>query len=232
MYAFFNYIFLIGSGLCHQIPARSLFFNNVQLPLCARCTGIYVGFIVAFLALAFTYRVDNRRGGLSRFFYPIGAVLILPMIYDGFSSYLGFRATTNGLRLATGAAFGVALAPIIYALIADALMAKGEETKVLGDVSGRVLYLCAVPLAVVVVNIFGNISILASYVLVALSVLSIFTLTALAVIATLPPFYRSVSDVRTALMPCAIALVLGIAILFGTWQLQTEIHRLIGYSSV
>ena len=232
MQTFFNYIFSVGSGLCHQIPARSLFFNDVQLPLCARCTGIYVGFITAFLILAFTYRSMTRQGGLSRFFYPVAAVLVLPMVYDGFSSYLGFRATTNGLRLVTGAAFGAALAPIIYALIADALMARGEEAKVLGDISSRVLYLCAVPLTVAVVYIVGNISVFASYILVASSVLSLFTLTALAVIATLPPFYRTVSNVRTALVPCVVALVLGVAILFGTWQLQTEIHKMIGYSSV
>ncbi|MBK5211028.1 MAG: DUF2085 domain-containing protein [Coriobacteriia bacterium] len=232
MHAFLNYIFLVGSGLCHQIPARSLFFNGVQLPLCARCTGIYVGFIVAFLILAFAYRSANRRGGLSWFYYPVGVVLILPMIYDGFSSYLGFRSTTNGLRLVTGAAFGAALAPIIYALIADALMARGEETEVLGDVSGRVLYLCAVPLTVMGVHVVGDISVFVLYFLVALSVLSLFTLTALAVVATLPPYYRTVSNVRTALLPCAIALILGVAILFGTWQLQTEIHRMIGYSSV
>ena len=33
----------IGSLICHQIPERSFYLAGFQLPVCARCLGIYVG---------------------------------------------------------------------------------------------------------------------------------------------------------------------------------------------
>lgn len=34
---------------CHQLPERSLFIKNRQLPVCARCTGVMIGQISATL---------------------------------------------------------------------------------------------------------------------------------------------------------------------------------------
>ena len=36
-------LFPFGLFICHQRPERSFFFNGHQLPVCARCTGLYVG---------------------------------------------------------------------------------------------------------------------------------------------------------------------------------------------
>jgi uncharacterized membrane protein len=36
-------VYEIGSLVCHQLPKRSFYFWGAQLPVCARCTGIYVG---------------------------------------------------------------------------------------------------------------------------------------------------------------------------------------------
>jgi uncharacterized membrane protein len=36
------FIFLIGSVICHQRPERSFFVDGHQLPVCARCTGLYL----------------------------------------------------------------------------------------------------------------------------------------------------------------------------------------------
>ena len=43
------FVYLAGSVLCHQLPARSFFLWGVQMPVCARCTGIYAGAAVAAL---------------------------------------------------------------------------------------------------------------------------------------------------------------------------------------
>src|SRR6266404_9479319 len=37
------------SHLCHQLPDRSFFIAGHQFAVCARCTGLYVGFTVATL---------------------------------------------------------------------------------------------------------------------------------------------------------------------------------------
>jgi uncharacterized membrane protein len=36
-------VYAIGGLACHQRPDRSFFLQGVQLPVCARCTGIYGG---------------------------------------------------------------------------------------------------------------------------------------------------------------------------------------------
>jgi uncharacterized membrane protein len=35
--------YVAGSILCHQLPDRSFHVLGAQLPVCARCTGLYVG---------------------------------------------------------------------------------------------------------------------------------------------------------------------------------------------
>jgi hypothetical protein len=40
----------MGSVLCHQLPVRSFHMWAVPLPVCARCTGVYVGAALAALA--------------------------------------------------------------------------------------------------------------------------------------------------------------------------------------
>jgi uncharacterized membrane protein len=36
-------VYGLGSLICHQIPERSFYLAGFQLPVCARCLGIYVG---------------------------------------------------------------------------------------------------------------------------------------------------------------------------------------------
>lgn len=43
-------IYGVGAVICHQIPDRSFFWAEQQLPVCARCTGLYVSGAVALLA--------------------------------------------------------------------------------------------------------------------------------------------------------------------------------------
>ena len=35
-------LYAIGGVVCHQRPDRSFFIDGHQLPICARCTGLYV----------------------------------------------------------------------------------------------------------------------------------------------------------------------------------------------
>ena len=32
---------------CHQKPERSFFINGYQFPVCARCTGVMIGYLLA-----------------------------------------------------------------------------------------------------------------------------------------------------------------------------------------
>ena len=36
-------MYAAGSFICHQIPERSFHLDGIQLPVCARCFGLYGG---------------------------------------------------------------------------------------------------------------------------------------------------------------------------------------------
>jgi hypothetical protein len=48
----------IGYAICHQIAARSFLVNGEPLPLCARCTGTYLGVMAGLAVLGLS---DRRR---------------------------------------------------------------------------------------------------------------------------------------------------------------------------
>jgi uncharacterized membrane protein len=42
MELFIAVLFAVGGLICHQRPERSFFVDAQQLPVCARCTGLYL----------------------------------------------------------------------------------------------------------------------------------------------------------------------------------------------
>jgi uncharacterized membrane protein len=61
VYALSAAVYEIGSLICHQLPNRSFYFWGAQLPVCARCTGLYVGASVAALVATRIGRVRQRQ---------------------------------------------------------------------------------------------------------------------------------------------------------------------------
>ena len=43
VYAFALAVYAVGGLICHQLPERSFHLWSAQMPVCARCTGIYIG---------------------------------------------------------------------------------------------------------------------------------------------------------------------------------------------
>ena len=115
----------IGYALCHQLPERSLFLGGYQLPVCARDTGTMLGFGVVLIFYLLARRW--RRAKL-----PDIAVLVVAGIgfalfaFDGLSSYIGFRETSNVIRLITGLGFGLSLGVML--LTVHSYLAKGDLT--------------------------------------------------------------------------------------------------------
>lgn len=107
----------IGYAICHRIADRSFWIADRPLPLCARCTGMYLGNLVGLL-----YQLSlGRRGGLPprRLLGVLGLFLLLFAV-DGINSYLtffsgvpGLYPPQNGLRLATGILLGISISAIL-----------------------------------------------------------------------------------------------------------------------
>ena len=93
---------LLFRVMCHGIPSRCLTMWNVPMPICARCTAIYVG-LFAGLMLFFLI-----RRGSERVFRWMAFAAVVPLFIDGVTQATGLRESTNELRLVTGAIAGLA----------------------------------------------------------------------------------------------------------------------------
>src|SRR5438552_12223990 len=47
MYVVAVAVYGAGSIICHQLPGRTFHVGSAQMPVCARCTGIYAGAAMA-----------------------------------------------------------------------------------------------------------------------------------------------------------------------------------------
>ena len=82
---------------CHQFPERSFFYKGYQFPVCARCTGIILGYITAIILLFCNIRLSI-----------INCILfIIPMIIDGTMQYFTSYNSNNIKRLFTGILSGI-----------------------------------------------------------------------------------------------------------------------------
>jgi uncharacterized membrane protein len=114
--------YLVGSLLCHQRPERSFFLWGSQMPVCARCTGIYAGAAIAALALPFVARLkpSRRRSPAKRASFGAlhgGRTLLILSIVPA-AATLGYEWTTgdtpaNWIRAASGLPIGAVVASIV-----------------------------------------------------------------------------------------------------------------------
>lgn len=88
---------------CHRKPERSFFWKGKQFPVCARCTGIHIGYISfpLFLFSVFTLNI----------WWTI--FLILPTYIDGLTQAFFKRESNNLLRVTTGVIAGIGLMSLV-----------------------------------------------------------------------------------------------------------------------
>ncbi len=75
------WVYLFFSKVCHQIADRSFFLEGMQLAVCHRCTGIYLGFWSGLLILPFWRQLASLLLGRPRimllFFLPMAVNVVL-----------------------------------------------------------------------------------------------------------------------------------------------------------
>jgi len=132
-----------GHGFCHQLPERSLEAGGLYFCICARCTGIYLGFLVTLIVIA----VLKPKTANQKWIFLIGALLIVPMAIDGAGSYLGLFDSTDLKRYITGYLCGMGLGVIASGGVLSLLPARGLGGRG-GNTLGRLIALLLTSAAV------------------------------------------------------------------------------------
>ena len=218
----------VGYALCHQLPERSFSAAGVQVAVCARDTGIYVGFIVSLALLVVMYgrvhprALPNLRGML------VITALIAFMAWDGVTSYAGLRETTNLLRSVTGVGAGFAMALVSYPLLNDVLWRSSTPMAPLDRAYRIGLWSLGIPATVAAIYVL----LLAPWpilpIVVFVAVVATFTAVNLIIVGMLPRYDRRAERVRQLLEPAFMAFLLGVAELAAAGALRHVIESMTG----
>jgi uncharacterized membrane protein len=105
--------YALGSLICHQLPERSFHLGGAQLPVCARCLGIYLGGATAFGATMVAPRSLQVR---QRGWFSARVLLLLGAMPTGVTVLLEWSGRWSGSnveRAWAGAPLGVAVALVL-----------------------------------------------------------------------------------------------------------------------
>ena len=224
----------VGYAICHRIDERSFHAHDRALPLCARCTGIYLGVITGLIVYA-------GRGRLRAARLPRVRVLLV-MIgvgaaygFDGLNSYLTLfefytplYQPTNTQRLLTGMTFGLAMISIVLPVFNSMVWQTPQRHAPLSSLRELVaLYAIAGGVAVAVLIQVPALLIAFGLVSVA-GVVLMFVLIGGAAFITLTRRDNSFTDWRDLAVPAGVGLIFALAmigsidllryLITGTWD--------------
>jgi hypothetical protein len=107
-------VYGIGSLVCHQLPERSFHVWTAQMPVCARCAGIYLGAVIGVIASV------CRAGSAGARARVLGPRTILALAVTPTLATLVYEWTTGGMpphaiRAAAGVPIGLVVAWLVVA---------------------------------------------------------------------------------------------------------------------
>jgi uncharacterized membrane protein len=99
--------YAIGSMICHQRPERSFHIDVFQLPVCARCLGIYAGAAAGTLSRLVPGSDPAFRTR------PLLILAAVPTVVTLVLEWTGLWASGNAVRAVAGALLGMAAALVL-----------------------------------------------------------------------------------------------------------------------
>lgn len=128
----------VGYAICHRIPDRSFQAFGRVLPLCARCTGIYLGVMTGLAVYVLSGRGRAGRFPPWQLLIPFG-LIVTALVVDGTNSYFhlfpgfdqGLYEPNNTLRLITGIYCGLAFITLVLPLFNSVVWRFQSEQRIL-----------------------------------------------------------------------------------------------------
>jgi uncharacterized membrane protein len=131
---------VVGYAICHRIPERSFILGGHQLPLCARCTGTFLGVL---LGLGTMIVLGRRRAS----YLPPVAVMGILLVFTGFWAFDGTNSyltlfpglphlyePRNWLRLTTGMLNGLTLITFAFPIFNFTIWREPAHQRVIQNV--------------------------------------------------------------------------------------------------
>lgn len=95
-------IYQAFSYVCHQLPERSFFIAGYPLAVCARCTGVYLGFTVGVMSYPLIYSLRRTQVPERKWLF----IAATPLAIDFGLGLMGIWENTHWSRFSTGALIG------------------------------------------------------------------------------------------------------------------------------
>ncbi len=127
----------IGYAVCHRIESRSFYIGGQPMPLCIRCSGMYLG---ALLGLGYLAVVNPRRGGIpSPGNLVVLGILFLAFAVDGANSLMhlipglpSLYEPQHSIRLLTGIGMGLVMAVMLFLSVNQTVWQGWDRRPILG----------------------------------------------------------------------------------------------------
>ncbi len=126
---------VVGYAVCHRIESHSFTIAGHQLPLCARCTGTFIGALIGLFGQGVVLR--RRRDAE----FPPALIIVILVGFmllwaaDGLNSYMNLingphlYEPQNWLRLTTGALNGLTMSALVYPILNFTLWQRPAPTR-------------------------------------------------------------------------------------------------------
>jgi uncharacterized membrane protein len=204
----------VGYAICHRIEARSFLINEQPMPLCARCTGIYLGVMVSFLVAVASGR--TRAGGLPpRRVLIFFGLFVVAMGIDGVNSYFhlfpgfeGIYSPHNVLRLVTGMLCGLAVFNVIFPVFNNLAWVTPDPVRSIGTLRELLGLLAVAGVVIVLVLSERAIFLWVFGILSALGVVLLLTMVGTVLFMSFTKSQRTVTRARDLLVPLVAGLTL------------------------
>ncbi len=100
--------YVVGAAVCHQRPERSFHVASARLPVCARCTGLYLSATLGAIAgVAWAASRGKRARTHRREWRPWLAAAAVPTAMTLGLEWLGLWAPSNAARALAAVPLGV-----------------------------------------------------------------------------------------------------------------------------